>query len=183
MTPYDAACEAIDRANSGDPAGHELPYSQRMVEWTRRLAPQASPELLLAVRAQHLRRWTIARAEFPEGRTGYLAWREKLKKFHAAELASLLKTAGFDESSIAKSTSLILRKNLASDPEGQILEDAACLVFLQYEFADFAGKTEEAKVVEILRKTWKKMSEPARQAALGLSFAPREKALVGKALS
>jgi hypothetical protein len=183
VSPYDLACEAIDRANAQDPVGHELPYSRRMVEWTRTLRPDATPELLLAVRAQHVRRWWIARSEFPAGRKGYLSWREKLKKFHAETLAAIMKESGFDEPSIAKAGSLILRKNLAADPEGQVLEDAACLVFLQYEFPGFAQKTEEGKVIEILRKTWTKMSPRAREAALGLSYPDREKAILEKALS
>jgi hypothetical protein len=183
VSPYDLACEAIDRANAQDPVGHELVYSRRMVEWTLRLSPEATPELLLAVRAQHLRRWWIARSEFPAGRSGYLAWREKLKKFHADALATIMEESGFDEPSVAKARSLILRKNLASDPEGQVLEDAACLVFLQYEFSEFASKTEESKVIDILRKTWTKMSPRGREAALALSYPEREKATLTKALS
>lgn len=183
MTPYEAACAAIDRSNRGDPAGHELPYSQRMVEWTRTLAPGASEELLLAVRAQHVCRWTVPRTKYPGGRAGYLAWRESLKKFHAETLAAAMKESGYPDASVAKAKALILRKNLASDPEGQTLEDAACLVFLQFEFAEFAAKTEDGKVVDILRKTWQKMSPRAREAALVLPFEAREQALLGKALS
>ena len=182
MTPYEAACAAIDRANAADPAGHELPYSRRMVEWTRTLAPGASEELRLAARAQHVRRWETPRSAYPEGRAGYLRWREGLKKFHADVLAALMREAGYAEASVAKAAGLLLRKNLAADPEGQTLEDAACLVFLQFEFADFTTKTEEGKVVDILRKTWGKMSPAAREAALKLSFAPREADLVNRAL-
>jgi hypothetical protein len=182
VTPYDGACLAIDRSNREDPAGHELPYSERMVGWTRKLSPGASDELLLAVRAQHLRRWTIPRSKFPDGRAGYLSWRETLKKFHAEALGSIMKEAGYGEPAIAKAKALILRKNLAADPEGQTLEDAACLDFLQFEFADFAGKTEDSKVVDILRKTWEKMSSRAREAALALPLGAREGELVRRAL-
>jgi len=182
VTPYDGACAAIDRWNREDPAGHELPYSERMVGWTRKLSPGASDELLLAVRAQHLRRWTVPRSTFPDGRAGYLSWRETLKKFHADALASIMKDSGYGDPAVAKAKALILRKNLASDPEGQTLEDAACLVFLQFEFADFARKTEEGKVLEILKKTWQKMSPRAREAALGLSYPPKESEILRKAL-
>ena len=182
MTPFEAAGAAIDRVNGGDPAGHELPYSGRMVDWTRKLAPGASEELLLAVRAQHVGRWTVPRSTYPDGRAGYLSWRESLKKLHADTLGSAMKEAGYLDASVAKAKALILRKNLASDPEGQTLEDAACLVFLQFEFAGFAAKTEEAKVVDILRKTWRKMSPRAREAALGLAFAPAGQELLRKAL-
>jgi hypothetical protein len=182
VTPYETACAAIDRSNVEDPAGHELPYSQRMVEWTRTLAPGSSEELLLAVRAQHVRRWSVPRSQFPDGRAGYLSWRETLKKFHAETLAAIMKEAGYADASVAKAKALILRKNLASDPEGQTLEDAACLVFLQFEFGEFAAKTEEGKVVDILRKTWKKMSARAREAALALPLGTRESDLVRRAL-
>lgn len=182
MTPYDAACAAIDRSNREDPSGRELPYSQRMVEWTQRLAPGASEELLLAVRAQHVRRWTVPRSKFPDGRAGYLSWRETLKKFHAETLAAAMKESGYGDAPIAKAKALILRKNLASDPEGQALEDAACLVFLQFEFSGFAAKTGEEKVVDILRKTWQKMSPRAREAALALPLGTREGELVRRAL-
>lgn len=182
MTPYEAACQAIDRALGEDPAGHELPYSGRMVEWTRKLDPGASEELLLAVRAQHLGRWTVPRATYPEGRAGYLSWREALKKVHAGALGPLMKEAGYGESSIAKARGLILRKNLSSDPEGQTLEDAACLVFLQFEFSEFARKTPPDKVVDILRKTWQKMSPRAREAAGAVPLGEAERGLVRRAL-
>jgi hypothetical protein len=179
---YDAAASAIDRVNGEDPKGREKEYGERMTSWARRLAPGASEELLLAVRAQHARRGAIPRTDFPEGRTGYLAWREKLKRMHADIAAGILKDAGYGEASIAKVRSLILRKEKAPDPEGRILEDAACLVFLETEFAAFAAKTEEGKTVDVLRKTWAKMSPAGREAALKLEFGERENALLKKAL-
>ena len=179
---FDAACAAIDRANAEDPAGQELLYGRRMVDWTLKLAPHASEELLLAARAQHLRRWTVPRSTYPEGRTGYLKWREGLKKFHADALASIMAEAGYGADAVAKTHSLLVRKNLAPDAEGQSLEDAACLVFLQFEFAPFSAKTEPEKMVEILRKTWGKMSTAAREQALALPLGPAELDLVKRAL-
>jgi hypothetical protein len=183
MTPYESACAAIDRATQDDPRALEEPYSRRMVEETRRLAPRASEELLLAARAQHLRRWTIPRARYPEGRMGYLAWREMLKKFHAGTVAGIMKDAGYGEESIATVGSLMVRKNTAADPEGQTLEDAACLVFLQFEFAEFAAKTAPDKVVDILRKTWRKMSAQARERALAVDYGKDDRRLIEKALA
>ena len=182
MSPFDAACAAIDQANAEDPQGRELAYSHRMVDWVRKLAPAASEELLLAVRAQHVRRWTVARSSYPEGRNGYLHWREDLKKFHAETLGRIMKDAGYGDAAIAKARSLIVRKNLATDAEGQTLEDAACLVFLQFELGEFAAKTEPEKMVDILRKSWKKMSPAARERALGLTLPPDQLALVQRAL-
>lgn len=185
---FEAAVAGIDRANADDPRRaeslpYEVLYSRLMEEWVRRLVPDASEELLLAARAQHIRRWTVPRSTYPEGRTGYLRWRESLKKFHADELGRILSESGYDAASVEKARVLLLRKNFAADPEGQTLEDAACLVFLEHEFAAFAAKTAEGKVVDILRKTWGKMSEAARTAALALPLGPRERALVQRALT
>ena len=179
---YEAATAAIDRANAEDPKGYEVLYGRRMVDWVRALAPGASEELLLAARAQHVRRWTVARSSYPDGRTGYLRWREGLKKFHADTLASIMKEAGYGDASVEKARSLLVRKNLASDAEGQTLEDAACLVFLQFEFAEFSAKTEPGKMVEILRKSWGKMSPAARDQALKLNLGDVELDLVKRAL-
>ena len=182
MTPFEATCAAIDRANAEDPQGRELIYSHRMVDWVRALAPSASEELLLAARAQHVRRWTVARSTYPEGRNGYLHWREDLKKFHADTLGRFMKDAGYGDEAVAKTRSLLVRKNLSLDAEGQTLEDAACLVFLQFEFSEFAAKTEPDKMVDILRKTWKKMSPAAQERAIGLALPAEQLSLVKRAL-
>jgi hypothetical protein len=187
VTPYETACEAIDRANAADPRREEgmpreIAHARRRVEWVRSLAPSASEELLLASRAQHLARWTVPRETYPAGRAGYLRWREDLKKLHAAKAAEILEQAGYGPDPVAKVRTLLLRKNLAEDPEGQTLEDAVCLVFLEREFADFAAKTDGAKTVDILRKTWEKMSPAARERAKGLPYGPAESALLAKAL-
>ena len=190
-SPYARACEAIDRANAADPRSEEADgrpwpkeqlYSRRMADWAVRLRPDASEELRLAARAQHLKRWSIPRTDYPDGRTGYLRWREALKRYHADEAEKILREAGYGDASVAKVRTLLVRKNLAGDPEGQTLEDAACLVFLVHEFPAFAGKTDRAKVVDILRKTWGKMSPAAQEVALGLPLGPAEKSLVREAL-
>lgn len=183
MADYKAACRAIDAANAEDPQGKEGSYALRMVDWVRKLAPSASEELLLAARGQHVRRWTVPRSRYPEGRAGYLSWREGLKKLHAETVGAAMKAAGYGEASVAKVRQILLRKNAAADPEGQTLEDAACLVFLETDFPDFASKTEEGKMIDILRKTWGKMSEAGRAAALALPLGPREAGLVKRALT
>lgn len=189
---FDAAVAAIDRANSGDPRPQEAEgrtwpqevlYSRRMSDWVSRLATGASEELRLAARAQHLCRWEVSRSTYPEGRLGYLRWRKDLKKIHADKLAAIMREAGYDDGSIDKARTLILRKETARDPEGQTLEDAACLVFLQFEVVAFAAKTDDSKVVDILRKTWAKMSPVAREAALKLDLGDRERGLVERALA
>ena len=69
--------------------------------------------------------------------------------------------------------------------DAQALEDAACLVFLENEIGAFAAQHAEyprEKFVDILRKTWRKMSPAAQQAALGLELPPVIAALVREAL-
>ena len=184
--------DAIDQANREDPrqdlvGGKPYPkewlYSERMTEWVKQLAPQASEELLIAARAQHICRWKIPRANYPWTRKGYIQWRETLKRFHADLVMKLMKDADYPDESIQKVENMILYKNMSKHPEGQTLEDAACLVFLQYEFEKFSKKADEEKIINILRRTWGKMSEAAHQAALQLAYAPEQKSLIEKALT
>lgn len=174
--------DAIDQANRADPKGYELPYSQWMSGWVKRLEPDASEELLIAARGQHVCRWEIPRDSFPDDRKGYLAWREKLKGLHAGKVSGFMREAGYPEESIQKVQRIILKKNIR-DPESQAVEDALCLVFLEKQFADLADKEPEDKMVEILRKSWRKMGEKGRAEALKLTYAPREQTLIQKALS
>ncbi len=195
MTPtegrFAAAIAAIDAANEADPnretfAGEDWPkellYGRRMTGWLVRLAPAATEELRLAVRAQHLERWKIPRADYAMDRKGYLLWRTTLGRYHAERAGEILRAAGYDEGSVARVQAIIRKEKLRSDPEVQALEDAACLVFLENHFADFAKKHDEAKLVTVLRKTWKKMSPEAHEAALALELAPAARALVARAL-
>lgn len=128
-------------------------------------------------------RWKLPRSSFPTGRTGYLTWRSKQKSVAAESITSLL-TPILPEESVARIASLIRKEKLASDAETQILEDTACLVFLDDQFDDFESKEDidEEKMVNILRKTWGKMSGRARELAMILEFSPRAKMLIHKAL-
>jgi len=64
------------------------------------------------------------------------------------------------------------------------MEDALCLVFLEHEFDAFMQKyPDQAKAVDILQKTWKKMSARGHAAALALPLSAVAKGLVGRALS
>jgi hypothetical protein len=145
-------------------------------------APGASECLKLAARCQHLCRWEIAREAYPAGRVGYLNWRHELQRFHAEKAAGILAEAGYSEQMISRVSSLLQKKKLRRDPETQLLEDVVCLVFLRYYLEPFAVKHPEEKIVDILRKTWKKMSEDCRQTALGINFTPEITSLVGKAI-
>jgi len=191
MPLFDDAILLIDTANSADPridnadgdaVPRELLYSQRMTACLDRLEPAAGEALKLAVRAQHLRRWEIRRDAYPVGRAGYHAWRRELAAFHADKAGELLAEAGYDVPVIARAQSLIRKENLRSDPEAQTLEDVACLVFLEHYLEQFLPQHDAAKVVEVVRKTWRKMSPRGRAAALELALAPEAQELVEKAL-
>src|SRR5204862_3733500 len=151
-------------------------------DWVLKLCPEASEELRLAARCQHLCRWQVPRDSYPMTRAGYLRWREDLKKFHAQKAGEILRETGYPEEVIVRVQALNLKKNFPQDPESRVLEDALCLVFLQYQFADLANKTERDKMIVVLQKSWKKMTEQGREAALKLEYARREKELLEAAL-
>jgi hypothetical protein len=185
------AWRRFDEANGQDPnllvvdgVSHpqELLYAKRLTDWIIRLAPNASESLLLAARSQHLCRWTIPRHTYEMTRAGYLRWRSDLKQFHARKSAEILREVGYDDATISQVSSLNLKKLLGRDPDCQVLEDALCLVTLQYQLTDLIAKTEPGKMVEILRKTWKKMSAEAHAQALQLPFSETERRVIKEAL-
>ena len=186
---YARAIARVDAVHAGDPekdaAGRpkELLYAQRMSAWLAKLAPDASEALRLAVRCQHLRRWAIARSDYPEGKVGYLRWRREEALAHAALAGELLAQAGYDAEAVKRVQSLVKKERIKRDPDAQLLEDTSCLVFLESEFAAFAPKHEEGKLVDILRKTWAKMSPRGREAALGLKLAAPLRAIVERAVA
>ena len=188
---FQQAIARIDAANAADPnqeiwqgAQHpkELLYSQRMTGWLERFAPDASEALRLAVAAQHIRRWESPRSDYAEGKVGYKQWRSELARFHAETAGAILAEVGYEAESIRHVQRLIRKEQLKRDAETQCLEDVACLVFLESYFADFAQKHDEAKLIDILQKTWKKMSPAGHAAGLGLALPAGARALVEKAL-
>jgi hypothetical protein len=185
---YQQAIAAIDAANGADPnrvSGRpkELVYSEQMSRWLDRLAPGAAEPLRLAVRAQHIRRWEIPRDSYPMDRVGYLKWRTDLKHLHAKLVGEILAGAGYDDVTVARVQGLVRKDRLKQDPDSQTLEDVACLVFLENYFADFAKQHDAAKVIDILRKTWKKMSPAGQAAALALEMPAAARKLVEQALA
>lgn len=187
-----SAFEKIDAANSAGPVkeshegrevARELVYGLRMTAWLERLYPDASEPLRLAARAQHIRRWEIPRDDFPRDRTGYMKWRTTLYKYHADRAAEILGEVGYDTETIDRVSFLLQKKNLKRDPDTQALEDTICLVFLEHYFADFSEEHPDEKVVDILQKTWRKMSSVGQNAALGLDMPDRARELVERALA
>ncbi|MGI4759927.1 MAG: DUF4202 domain-containing protein [Janthinobacterium lividum] len=187
------AFRLFDAANSEDPnlepneAGELVPkevlYAQRMSACLARVAPDAPEAVQLAARCQHIRRWTIPRADFPMTRPGYHQWRNTLKKYHAELAGQLLAQAGYAPDMIARVQELVQKLRLKDDPEVQLLEDVICLVFLEYYFLPFAAQHPEEKVIEIVQKTWPKMTGRGHALALQLPFSPEARALVAKALA
>jgi hypothetical protein len=187
-----AALAKIDEANSTDPnrvvidaveQSKEVVYSKRMSDWLARLDPNASEVLKIAAHGQHICRWTIPRAEFPMDRPGYHRWRSTCQKMHAEKLGEILRGLDYDADTIARVQSLVRKERMKLDPESQLLEDVVCLVFLENYFADFAKDHDEMKLIDIVRKTWKKMSPQGHSAALTLALDDASKRIVGLALA
>lgn len=189
---FQAALARIDEANALDPnlitidgetLPYELFYSRRLTAWVQQLQPAASQPLLLAARAQHIGRWQIPRSSYPEGRVGYLKWRADLKQFHADTSGRILRELGFPAPFITRVQSLNLKKDLGRDPEAQVIEDALCLMTLQYQLTDLCQKTPREKMITILQKTWRKMSPAGHTSALALPYPAEQLALIKEALS
>jgi Domain of unknown function (DUF4202) len=186
------ALDAIDAANANDPhtilidgvsRPKELAHAELMTRWVRTLDPDCSDEQLLAARAHHLRRWTIPRDSYPDGRAGYLRWRTALKRQHADDVGEILRGAGYDDALVARVQAIVRKQGLGRDPAVQVHEDALCLVFLETQLDELAGKLGEDKTIDVLQKTAKKMSPAGLQAVLGLRFAPDAAALLERALT
>jgi len=175
---FEHAMALIDAANSADPNrvtmdGRELPrellYSQRMSDMLQRFAPDADEAMKLALRAQHIQRWKSPRDNYPMDRIGYLQWRKDLYKFHAQTAAELLAQAGYGDEVISRVSKAVAKQQIKENPDTQLLEDVTDLVFIEHYMLEFAGKHpeyDEAKWLDIIRKTWKKMSTGAQQFAL-----------------
>jgi hypothetical protein len=185
------AFHLFDEANQQDPNTEvfdgktypkELLYAQRMTMQLHSFEPNASEALQLTARCQHICRWEIARDSYEMNREGYLRWRRALKKFHAEKAAAILTEVGYTEEIISKVKFLLEKKQLKKNEETQTLEDVICLVFLEHYFEPFAEKHPEEKTIDILQKTWRKMSKKGHGAALKLPLSENSINLVSKAI-
>jgi Domain of unknown function (DUF4202) len=190
MDAHRRARELIDAAHGADPnraadgRPAELVYADRMEDWILKINPGADPILRLAARCQHLERWLVPRSSFPLGRPGYLAWRTSLYGKQAERARSLLLDAGVPAEDAANAATWVAKKGMRTNAGTQALEDAAVLVFLQSEIEAFAAQHAQyprEKFVDILRKTWRKMSPRAQELAGGLELPPPIAALVREA--
>lgn len=191
MTRIEKAFALFDAYNRQDP--HHITerdttypaeyfYAQQLYHWVTTLYPDAGEALLLASRCQHIGRWEIPREEYPEGKAGYLRWRQALSELHAQKAGELLAEAGYTPEEIEPVQTIVRKSHIRQNPDSQAMENALCLVFFAFQYEDFLQGQPEDTVVRILKKTWKKMSEPGREAALKLSYSEKGKALLDKAL-
>ncbi|KIC13667.1 DUF4202 domain-containing protein [Leisingera sp. ANG-Vp] len=163
--------EAIDTANTQDPTLEDgqpaaLLYGQRMSAEQARLFPDASDALQIAARGQHVERWKLERASFPEGRAGYLAWRKAEAEHHAEVVTALMQNAGYGADDVDAAAKMLRKEGIKRDDQVQALEDIICFVFLKWYFAPFAAKHPADKVQRIVEKTARKMSADARARVL-----------------
>lgn len=185
------AFHLFDEANAKDPNietyngktyPKELLYAIRMTDVLGEFTPNASEALKLAARCQHICRWEIPRSNYETNRSGYLKWRQDLKKFHAQKASEILRQVGYVQDTIDEVEFLLLKKQLKKSKGTQTLEDIICLVFLNYYFEPFMQKHPEDKVVDIVQKTWRKMSLEGQKSALELSLPENAKELITKAI-
>ncbi len=191
MPGFEATIAAIDAANAADPrqdsgAPFETIYARRMSSCLESLYPEASELLKIAARAQHLRRWEIARSDYPDGRKGYNDWRRACREHHARLAGDIMRAQGYDEGAIERVGGLIRKEQLKKDPESQALENVAAVVFLAHYFDDFLNKHvgyADDKIIDILGKTLCKMSPPGHAAAMALPMNERARSLVAAAVA
>lgn len=186
------AIALIDAINEQDPkreiAGEQsypaaLLYGQRMSHRLSLFCKEPSIALQIAVRAQHIKRWSVPRHTYPLGREGYLAWRKALGVMHANEAMSIAQQVGCDQLTITAIGKMLTKEKIKRDPLVQALEDIACLVFLEFYFSEFCQKHSPEKVISIVKKTWHKMSKNGQETALGLSYSALQLELINCALA
>jgi len=175
---YDKAVALIDAANREDPNQvtadgrdwpKELLYSERMSGMLERYRPDADDAMKLAIRAQHIERWKSPRNAYPMDRIGYLTWRKDLYKIQANTAADLLLQAGYGDEAVERVRNAVAKKNIKGNPDTQLLEDVTDLVFLEHYILEFVSKHpdySEDKWIDIIRKTWHKMSGDAHEFTL-----------------
>jgi len=189
---FDRAIDAIDAANADDPttitvAGtsrpKELAHAEMVTAWVHRLRPDAPEALLLAARAHHIRRWESPRSTYPEGRAGYLRWRRDLSRRQADEVARVLVDAGYDDATVDRVRAIVAKRDLGRDDDVQVLEDAMCLVFLETQFDDLAGRLDHERMVEVVRRTMAKMSPAGLEQVATLALSDQGRSLIEAASS
>lgn len=161
----------------------ELLYAKRMTERLNKYQADLPEYIQLAARCQHIGRWEIPRSTYPMDKKGYLQWRNTLKSHHAKIAEQILVSCGYEAGTIEKVKALLLKKELQTNADTKLLEDVICLVFIEFYLEDFASAHDDDKVVDILRKTLKKMTPKAIREAGKIPVSERIQGLIGKAVS
>ena len=189
---FAAAVEAIDAANADDPhrvhvRGDDLPlalaHGRLAAGWVPELVDDPDEAMLLAARAHHLRRWELPRDTYPDGRAGYLRWRRDQKQRHAAEVVALLAHVGYDEATINRVQVLLRRVRLDESSGTQVMEDAACLAFVETQLGDLAARLDEDLMISVVQKVAAKMSPAGLGLVPRIPIDPEGAALLERALS
>ena len=186
---FAAAVAAIDAANSADPGAVEvrgagprplaLVHGELAAEWVGVLSPDAGELVSLAARAHHLRRWELPRTQYAAGRAGYLQWKRDQRKRHAGDVGALLAGVGYEPDDIVQVQAMVLRQG----PGGQLVEDAACLVFIETQLAAVATQLDRDHLLDVIRKTANKMSPAALAAVSSMPLGEVERSLLVEALN
>ena len=191
-TRFQAALDKIDAINENDPRrdtlddaeyGYERVYAEHLTRWLFRLEREPSEPLQLAIRGLHIERWTVPRAEYPMTRDGYHEWKNRLREYHAERARQILGEIGYDRETIDRVAALIDRSTFPDDLEAQIVEDAVSLLLLEFQFAEFAEKTERSKLMRVIRRVWRNMTAKAQEIALSMPLDETHLAIVGEALA
>jgi hypothetical protein len=191
MNKLDAAFEAFDNYNKLDPNAFTwdgVTYPQeyflaiKLHEWVLKLDPVANEALLLASCSQHIGRWESPRETYPMDREGYLKWRRDLSKFHADKATGIMQRVGYDDEMLDRVSQIILKQKIKVDVDVQTMENALCLVFLEFQYEDFLYKHSAEKVINILKKSLLKMDAHGHQFALKLNYSELGLQYVGEAL-
>ena len=193
MNKLYAAIELFDAYNKQDPRtfvyeGSSYPqeyfFAIKLYDWVLKLDADASEELRLASRSQHIGRWEIPRDSYPEGREPYLKWRKNLALHHAHIASALMQEAGYGDEQIDRVKQIVLKQRIKVDAEVQTIENALCLVFLEFQYEEFCKKHahDPDKIVNILRKSLLKMDAHGHSFALNLPYSDNGLQLIKAAL-
>ncbi len=189
---FEKAIAAFDAYNQTDPHQEEyqgklfpkeILYAQRMTDRLNSFAPDADECIKLAARCQHIGRWEIARSNYPMNKKGYFQWRAEEKLHHAQLAEGILLNHGYAADVVDRVKFLVLKKELSTNADTQLLEDVVCLVFVEYYLEKFVSKHGETKAIDIIRKTVKKMSTGAVEYVGKLSLTGKIKTLLEKTFS
>jgi len=190
-TAFTTTFDQLDALHAQDPrqidvAGRSMPlelwHAEQMSAWLHKLSAEPDELLQIAVRAQHLQRWQLPRKDYPTGRTGYLSWRSEQGRRAAKTTGKIMREGGYSAEDAERTAKMIRKLGLGRDPGAQTVEDCACLVFLENYFADFSKQVERDQLIDIVRKTWRKMSTDAHELALQLPMSAEMRGIVEEAL-